>query len=446
MSLLMFWPVHWLLQRTMQNVERVSRLIYLLLFWLPINLTVSIASAISWEAAGYLLLGVTLYTLCVTQLWATKNPTILAWGLLGLSFLLVISAPPMVSWKSEFRLFYVPFYDWFQGLPASLQNAIHANIFAGALVPLLALTMALALPKPKQGWHLRYHQSADSEKAVVLRFHEHRSEKIQRLVAALLVILIVSMLLLTQSRSGYLGGAVAIALVILLRWPRLCYTLPVVAIAIGVLIYQTGFWYFVDLMGADNTFGGAEWRLPIWRVGWQALQDFAWTGIGIGSFRQTLTLLYPNTVLNSISANHAHNLLLQIGLDLGLPGLSAYVLLLASMISMTITVLFRMRSPQRLATAVGATYDGHSIVAPSTVGVTISTKRFIRQLGRLERTRQQHWALAAGCLAALVGMQVHGLLDAVTWGNKLAFLPWLIFAQITLLYRYHTAPPRREEK
>jgi len=35
-----------------------------------------------------------------------------------------------------------------------------------------------------------------------------------------------------------------------------------------------------------------------------------------------------------------------------------------------------------------------------------------------------------------MGMQVHGLLDAVTWGNKLAFIPWLIFAQITLLYCY----------
>ncbi|MEZ4736424.1 MAG: hypothetical protein R3E79_55770 [Caldilineaceae bacterium] len=44
--------------------------------------------------------------------------------------------------------------------------------------------------------------------------------------------------------------------------------------------------------------------------------------------------------------------------------------------------------------------------------------------------------MAAGCLATLVGMQVHGLLDAVTWRNKLALLPWLTFAQITLLYRY----------
>ena len=41
----------------------------------------------------------------------------------------------------------------------------------------------------------------------------------------------------------------------------------------------------------------------------------------------------------------------------------------------------------------------------------------------------------------LMGMQVHGLLAAVTWGNKLAFIPWLIFAQITLLYRYQEGRP-----
>jgi len=89
-----------------------------------------------------------------------------------------------------------------------------------------------------------------------------------------------------------------------------------------------------------------------------------------------------------------------------------------------------------VATALRATWDGQAIIAPPDVGINVSTKRFMRQLVHLERTRQQHWALAAGCLAALVGMQVHGLLDAVTWGNKLAFIPWLIFAQITLLYRY----------
>jgi len=38
-----------------------------------------------------------------------------------------------------------------------------------------------------------------------------------------------------------------------------------------------------------------------------------------------------------------------------------------------------------------------------------------------------------------VGMLVHGLLDAVTWGTKLAFVPWILFALITQLFLYTQA-------
>ena len=52
----------------------------------------------------------------------------------------------------------------------------------------------------------------------------------------------------------------------------------------------------------------------------------------------------------------------------------------------------------------------------------------------VQRGAQQNEALAltAGALAAIVGILVHGMLDAVTWGTKLAFLPWLMLAIIQL--------------
>jgi hypothetical protein len=42
--------------------------------------------------------------------------------------------------------------------------------------------------------------------------------------------------------------------------------------------------------------------------------------------------------------------------------------------------------------------------------------------------------LAIGAAGSLAGMLIHGLLDAVTWGTKLSFLPWLLFALITQLF------------
>jgi hypothetical protein len=42
--------------------------------------------------------------------------------------------------------------------------------------------------------------------------------------------------------------------------------------------------------------------------------------------------------------------------------------------------------------------------------------------------------LAMGLAGALTAILVHGLLDAPLWGTKLAFLPWLVFALVVLLY------------
>lgn len=420
-----------------------GRSAYLLLLWLPLTLVVTTKAEVGWQSSGYLLLGLALYHATSKHRWLQDAPSRLCWLWIGVSLLLIGVAPSIVSWKSEFRLFYLPLYDLFATLSGNVTETLHANLLAGALVLLIPIVLVLLLPA-KQTMH-KIQLASDTERPKTIRPHQSRRwrQRVQPLLLALLLIGMLGMLLLTQSRGGYLGALIAMAIVLLFRWPRLGLVTPLLLGLIGYGVYTIGVQTSFDLLGADNTFGGADWRTPVWRASWQAFQDFAWTGIGIGNFRQVMPMLYPNPAINNEAATHAHNLLLQIGLDLGIPGLAAYLLFCGSMVGMAIAVLRRTRSPQATAIALGATWDGQAIVAPPSVGVTISTGRFMRQLTRLERTRQQHWALAAGCLAALVGMQVHGLLDAVTWGNKLAFLPWLIFAQITLLYRYHTAPPDR---
>jgi hypothetical protein len=43
--------------------------------------------------------------------------------------------------------------------------------------------------------------------------------------------------------------------------------------------------------------------------------------------------------------------------------------------------------------------------------------------------------LAAGLLAGLTILVVHGLTDATTWGTKPAFIPWLILGLAAALER-----------
>jgi len=210
-------------------------------------------------------------------------------------------------------------------------------------------------------------------------------------------------IMLTQSRGGYLALAVALPLVFILRWPRLIYGVPVLVVVAMLAINRAGLGVVLDQLSSDGTLGGWAGRIDIWTQSLNALHDFVFTGIGIGTFTLVLPLLYPLRV--SIEGYpHAHNLFLQIGVDLGLPGLIAYLALLIDLFVMLWGSLraFRFTSPSDLQSS------GDDSL---------------------------YRALAAGAFGGLVAMLTHGLLDAVTWGNKLAFVPWVLFALITLIHQ-----------
>jgi putative inorganic carbon (HCO3(-)) transporter len=126
------------------------------------------------------------------------------------------------------------------------------------------------------------------------------------------------------------------------RWARwLGGSLPMLAVlAVVVLILHLG----PQQLG-ENLFGkesaspveevvGAitlEDRVEIWSRALYAIQDFPFTGCGLGAFRRVVPILYPFfTVPPDTDIAHAHNIFLQTALDLGIPGLVAYLALLGS--------------------------------------------------------------------------------------------------------------------
>ncbi len=367
-ALFLFWPLRWLATGRLHRRTPMDWSLAFILLWLPVNLWASVDLSVSWVAAGYLLFG---YTLCVALVnWppAQEHPQWVAWAMLVVGGGLALLAPPITAWKKEFRLFRLPqVYDFFQSISLDLGETIHANLLAGLLVIALPLFLALA-------------------------FFWQGGRRWQRWILGLFTLLLLAILVLTQSRGGYLAGGIALALVLALRWPRLFYATPLALVGGLAVVLWLGPAQVLEMVGGDSTFGGANFRLEMWTNALYALSDFVFTGIGIGAFRQVMPLLYPFVSITpgSPSFTHAHNLYLQIGLDLGLPGLIAWLAL--------ILVLFALLIP-----------------------------RVRRRDGSLE------WALAVGALGGLVAMLVHGLLDAVTWGTKLAFYPWMLYALIVLL-------------
>jgi O-antigen ligase len=349
------------------------------LFIIPVSLWASSDLTTSWVAAGYLLWGVALYFALLYWPPAQQQP---AWaaGLLALFGVLIASASlPLVVWKPQFRLFYFPLYDWLQTVHLDVGETIHANVLASLLVLIMPLLLALLL----------------SSKAMCSDPLPLSRGGRWQLLFGLLFLWAGFLLLLTQSRAGYLAIVTALPVVLLLRWPRLGYLLPFAVMVVAAMSWRIGLPVILEQLSSDGTLGGWEGRLEIWSRSYQAFQDFPFTGIGLGTFTTVMPLLYPLRVTID-SYPHAHNLFLHIGLDLGLFGLIAYLALLINLFVMLTGVL--RRSPRN----------------------------------------RLHWSLATGALGSLVALLVHGLLDAPMWGTKIAFLPWLLYALITLLF-LHTS-------
>jgi hypothetical protein len=122
-------------------------------------------------------------------------------------------------------------------------------------------------------------------------------------------------------------------------------------------------------------------RQEVWRVGVDAAGDNYLTGVGLGSFRRVFTNDYESNISPEIDIAHAHNIFLQVLLDLGVPGLAAYLALLLISVNIGWNLI--------------STYDP---LKP----------------------------LAISLLAGLFGFHIYSLTDTISLGSKTHFVFWLL--------------------
>jgi putative inorganic carbon (HCO3(-)) transporter len=203
-------------------------------------------------------------------------------------------------------------------LPGTAAAGAHANQFAGALLLFVPVAAAAAY-----GPYLA---------------------RLWRWAAAALTLLALFLLLLTQSRAGWIGavagGVTLVALVLWQRSPAGPARQRLIALAVATLLGGALLLTAIgpqrlraaldepDVGAAVGTLDTIAFRLEVWRWGTMAVGDFPLTGVGLGAFRRVVLRLYPMTVFPNPDVAHAHNIFLQVALDVGLPGLVAYLALL----------------------------------------------------------------------------------------------------------------------
>jgi putative inorganic carbon (HCO3(-)) transporter len=402
--LLLLIPLLWLLRKlgyaAFVPATPLDWPIFLLLLALLVSLYATFDLAFSFPKIAGVLMGVALFYATVAtagrsvrHLWLGVGLLIACgWGIVAFGLL----AGRWITKLPLLRMMVARLPQRLLTLPGAEQG-INPNEIAGALLWVVPLALLLFFAGLSKLGRLRRQ----------LRWWQLGPVALIVTVSALVLS---GTLLLTQSRSGLLGFGVALIFMVMVialggkrRWLLLLVVVGVVALVIFSIAQgenATGYLFeqanFDDAAGALNSLDG---RLEIWSRALYGIQDFPITGLGMNNFRRVVHILYPLFLISpDQDVAHAHNNLLQPALDLGLPGLIAYL----------------------------AIYFGAAAMAY-----------------RVWRGSDLFWhrTLALGIGSCLLAYFVYGLTDTVALGAKPGFLFWLLLGLAAALHRRVFASP-----
>jgi len=273
------------------------------------------------------------------------------------------------------------------GLTRSPKGGFHPNEVGGVLTLFVPLLVSLLIPwgdgerDRSSGRHGQIWQQLRDPNSYLFRLG---------LMGALVGIGFT--FLLTQSRSSFIGVVTALMVLGILRSRWFWLGVPAAVLATILAILRLGVERLGDLLFMLEATGTMRGRMEVWQRAIYMIQDFPFTGIGLGTFDLVRNVLYPLFLVGpDAQVFHAHNLLLQVAVDLGVPGLVAYVGLISAFALMGCRV-------------------------------------YRRSGGGRER------ALAVGLMCGMLAHQVYGLTDAVALGAKPGFLVWSMLGLMASLY------------
>ncbi|MCJ7700217.1 MAG: O-antigen ligase family protein, partial [Anaerolineales bacterium] len=304
-------------------------------------------------------------------------------------------------WFGSKILFFNPITGRFPVLISGLQGAesgFHPNEVAGALTWVLPVLLTLSA-------HFALSLKISSS---------HNSEREEYWVSAvtwLSTLFVTAVFILTQSRGSYLAlifTSLALLFIILpppWRW-SLLGVMMITGLIFGFALSKGGLvaahnW----LTGSGLTTEGAlslnslEGRVELWSRAIFGLQDFPFTGMGMNTFREVVHLLYPLFLIApDVDIGHAHNEFLQAGLDLGIPGLIAFI----SLYIIAFWILM----------------DAWRKISIFEVG------------GRNQQRMMLQRSIVLGLGGGLLAHLIYGMTDAVSLGAKPGVLFWMLLGLI----------------
>ena len=362
-------PLIWIGNRLMTGhfVRRTpfDVVILVLLVMVLVSLYATYAVAISLPAISGTLLGISVFYWVAQAAHPPRTWWLIVTGMVAVGVALSIVGLFSVHWPAKVAGLLsitsrIP--PLLIGLPG-IDDGLNSNELAGALLWVFPIDMGIV-------WWLVAHQRR-------LRTTWGRGRtSVATLLALITTTVILGVFTLMQSRSGYLalaaGGVAVIGMMLPTRVRWLALGIVIIGLMATVLITalspeSIALRLFDEpsvSASADQSSISLEQRAEIWSRAIYGMQDFAFTGMGMGTFSHVLPVLYPMFSIGpDVTINHAHNEFLQAGLDLGVLGLIAFVGLLI-IASWLLRDLWRSTGeplPRALVLALGCALWMHSV-------------------------------------------------------------------------------------
>lgn len=334
-----------------------------------VSYAISPLKEISAVQTWRLLTGLVLFWGLVNGLRGRREVSLFLWLFMLAGVFLVVSSPLTVNWVDNpvTRVF----TQIRERLNFSLTDTIHPNVLAGTLVLLFPIPFAELI----FGWGGKVW--------------------LERIVLVGLCGLYAGTMVIAQSRGAVLAVGVVMVVYVVMRWRWSWVGILVGGAVLSGVIMRVGINEMMGFLMTSPGLGGIEGRVELWSRAIYMIQDFPFTGVGIGLYSPVADTLYPFFLMAPGQISHAHNLFLQIAVDIGLPGLIAWLGCLL--------VSFWMA--------------GKIILGGKMSG--------------------DHWLMVKGMamLGVNTGMVVHGMLDAAVWGMvKPAPLVWGLWGMAAVVF------------
>jgi len=449
------WIVAWLAGREPLPRTPLNATLLLMFFMVLVSTWATYDVAISLPKISGMVLGMGVFFAVAREGERVRGWWLSLLAFLGIGLGIAVLGSLGTRWASSKISFLEPILARLPMLIKGLQGAesgFHPNEVAGALGWVLPVMMAVSValffsPQPPKNGGTRTQRVTLRERflrpkglrlANARFFAPWKSARVLRMTcwqrkkqhrAVMLVVMtilclvatffVAAVFLLSQSRGGYIGLALTLSALILIALPRRwrwysLIALVVLAIVLGFLVPSrweaVRTWIAGSDLAADPalSLNSLEGRLEVWSRAIYGIQDFPFTGMGMNTFRRVVPVLYPLFLISpDTDIGHAHNEFLQAALDLGIPGLIAFIALYIGAFWMLADVWRATRHPP-LNTERCEVPEGGSLV-----------------------TRSLALGLGGGLLAHLL----YGLTDAVALGAKPGVLFWMLLGLIAGLHR-----------